>query len=121
MDTTFRPLTKKERNELRGYVAWTTSLFRAVAFAAAVVAAGAVLRGLHRIVRNAAPALQNDVWWIVPVVLFAAVLYVRAGRWTGGRSLRRLIRADLARGEAALRHVVATDAIEIEEQGCSSA
>lgn len=119
MNSTFRALTKKERDELTGYVAWTTSLFRAFAFAAAVGLAGTILRGLHRALRNATPILHHDAWWIAPVVLFAIGLYIRAGRWTGGRALRRLIRNDLERGEVALRHVAATDAIEIEEQGDS--
>jgi hypothetical protein len=43
-------------------------------------------------------------------------LYFVSSRWTGGRSFRRKVRLDLARGEAALRRVAAVDAIEVAER-----
>jgi hypothetical protein len=50
----------------------------------------------------------------------AAWLYRFAGRWTGGAELRRKVRRDLERGEAALhrvRVVAALEAPEIEDEG----
>jgi hypothetical protein len=116
MDVTFRPMRKKERQELEGYVSPGIALFRALVFAAVVGFAGIVLRGLHRLIRNRHPILAYDVWWILPVTAIAVLLFVRSRRWTGGRAFRTRVRADLVRGKIAVRRVVAVDAVEIDEQ-----
>jgi hypothetical protein len=46
MEVTFRPLTKKQRDELQGYVAWPTTLFRAALFIAVVFFLGWLLRAV---------------------------------------------------------------------------
>ena len=116
MRETFEPFTKKQRDELKGYVAWSITLFRAAIFAAAVSFVGWLLSLAHSSVSRRYPAVGHDAWWIVPVVGFALALYVRAGRWTGGRALRAAVSRDLEKGQASIRRVVAIDAIEIEEQ-----
>jgi hypothetical protein len=109
-------MRRKERQELQGFVSPGIAVARALAFAAAVGIVGWVLRGLHGLIRNLHPVLAYDVWWVLPVVAIAVSLYVRSARWTGGRVFRARVRADLERGEIAVRRVVAIDAVEIEEQ-----
>ena len=116
MQETFKPFKKTQRDELKGYVALHTALFRAATFVAAVGLVGLLLRATHSAVSRRYPAVSHDAWWIAPLILFAVALYIRAGRWTGGRAIRRAIRRDLEKGEASIRRVVAIDAIEIEEQ-----
>lgn len=113
METTTQPLTPAQREELRGYVAWSISLFRAVLLLAAIGAVAVLLRAAHRLVPS---RLQHDAWWILPTAVFAAALYRLARRWTGGRAFRAQVRADLARGVAAVHRVSVIDAIEVEEQ-----
>jgi len=116
MQETFKPFTKQQRKELRGYVTPGIALFRAAVFLGVVVVVGWLLRSAHGAVSRRYTAVSHDAWWLLPVVIFAVALYVRAGRWTGGRALRTAIRKDLETGNAAIRRVVAVDAIEIEEQ-----
>jgi hypothetical protein len=116
MDVTYRPLRKKERQELQGYVSSGIWLLRAVAFAAAMAVVGLVLRGAHSLMSSRFPAFAHDAWWVVPLLALALALYGRSRRWTGGREFRARVRADLARGEVAVRRIVAVDAVEIEEQ-----
>ena len=116
MPETFRPFTKKERDELEGYVGGTPLVFRAVVFGIAVAFAGWLLRLIHALLAMQVPAVTHPAWWIVPLILFSLALYRVAGRFTGGRALRAKVRADLTRGQAAVHRIVAVDAIEIEEQ-----
>jgi len=113
MNTTLRPISKRRLAELQGYVAWGTTLFRAVLFAAALGGLAWLLRTSH--VRLGRPLADSDLVWIVPTLALAIVIYVIAGRWTGGRALRAAIRKDLAGGVAAVHHVIALDAVEVEE------
>jgi hypothetical protein len=80
-----------------------------------VVAADVLLR-----VAATYPLAAHPAWWIVPVVLLAAAVFRRSRRWTGGRALRARIRADLARGEAAVRRVFASEAIAVEAGGATA-
>jgi hypothetical protein len=112
--TTYRPISKRRLAELQGYVWWVITLFRAVLFIVAVGVVGWLLRAIQQ--RIAAPPLDSDAIWLVPTLGFAVAVYMRAGRWTGGRSLRAAVRADLAGGVAAVHEVNAVDAVEVEEQ-----
>jgi hypothetical protein len=116
MEVTFRPLLKRERDDLQGYVAWSTALFRAVLFVVAVALVGWLLRAAHALSAKLTAAFAHPAWWVVPLTLFSVALYKLSGRPTGGRAFRSKVRADLKRGEAARQRIVAVDAIEIEEQ-----
>jgi hypothetical protein len=114
METTFRPISKRRLSELRGYAAWTASLFRIAVFLGAVGIFGWGLAAAQR--RLWRPHVPHGAWWIVPTVLAGGALYRRAGRWTGGRGFRAATRTDLERGLAAAHRITAVDAIEVEEQ-----
>jgi outer membrane lipoprotein SlyB len=114
MTTTYRPISKRRLAELRGYVAWTTIVFRALLFAVAIGIVAAMLRSVH--VGLGRPVIASDVVWIVPSAALAVALYRVSGRWTGGRAFRAAVRKDLAGGVAAVHQVNAVDAIEVEEQ-----
>ena len=116
MEKTFRPLTKRERDDLRGYVAWSTTLFRAVLFVLVVVLVGWLLRATHALSAKLTSAFSHPAWWVLPLIVFSLGLYRLMGRFTGGRAFRSKVRADLKGGQAALHRIVAVDAIEIEEQ-----
>ena len=120
MDVTYKPLTRKQRQDLEGYVAWGPSVFRALLFVALVGFVAWLLRATLLRVAATYPAAAHPAWWIVPVVLLAAAVFRRSRRWTGGRALRTRIRADLARGEAAVHRVAASEAIAVgagEDEG----
>jgi hypothetical protein len=114
MDTTYRPISSRRLTELRGYVARSTMVFRLTLYVLAIVSVAWLLAAVHR--RIVPSHLQHDLWWIVPTLLFTGALYGLAGHWTGGRSFRAKIRADLTDGQAAVHRVVAVDAIEVEQQ-----
>jgi hypothetical protein len=114
LETTFRPISKRRLADLKGYAAWRTSAFRAAIFLAAVVAVALLLRRVY--VAFLRPVLDADAIWVVPSVAIAVGIYVLGSRWTGGRSFRAAVRADLAGGVAAVHRVVAVDAIEVEER-----
>ena len=112
METTYRPLSKRQRKEIEGYVAFGPNAFRAVLFLLAVAFVGLLLCWIHsRLVRS---TVGTDAVWIVPTVAFAIWLYRYGARWTGGRRRRAEIRRDLARGEVAVHRVAAVDAVELE-------
>jgi hypothetical protein len=112
----FRPFTKKERDELQGYVAWTTTFFRAVLFVVALIAVGWLFRLAHTLLAKLIPAVGHPAWWIVPLIVFSLGMFKLSGRATGGHAFRSKVRADLKRGEAAIQRIVAVDAIAIDEQ-----
>ena len=103
-----RPLTKRERNELAGYVASSAVIGRAVMFVLAVGIVGLLAE------RMLGSWLPTPVWAAVPLA-FGAFLFVRAGRWTGGADLRRQVRLDLKENAALVRQVRVADAIVFEE------
>lgn len=104
METSYRPLTRKQRAELEGYIAWSTSLFRTVLFLVMLATASWILR-----------RFLGYPWWIAVAAVLGVVFYVIGRRGTGGQALRRRIRADLAKGVAGVHRVVAEDAIEVEQ------
>jgi hypothetical protein len=109
MESRLEPLNRRERRELLGYVAWSTGALRAALFLAAVAIVGALAWRVHGWLRG------EGSWWLVAPAVFAAALFVRARRWTGGADLRRRIRADLASDSARVTLVRIDDAIEVEE------
>ena len=113
MTTTFRPISKRRLADLRGYVAWGIRFFRAVLFLAVVGGFGWLLRAVHA--RFGRPLVDSELVWLLPTLALGVALYVIAGRWTGGPALRAAIRKDLAGGVAAVHHVVALEAVEVEE------
>ena len=116
METTYRPLNRRQRADLAGYVSPLIWLFRAVLFVAAVAFVGFLLRAAYRAIADGPTSVAGQAWWAIPTLAFAVALYRRSGRWTGGPAKRRRIRADLKRGEIAAQRIIATDAIEVEAQ-----
>ena len=92
---------------MQGYVSVGAYVARAVLFVGAISVVGAVCR-------------QLQYWigwlWLVPTVLFGAFLYVRAGRWTGGRVLRRRIAQDLRANAVRVHNIRPREAILFEER-----
>lgn len=115
MQVTYRPLTKAQRAELEGYVSPGIAVFRGALFLGTIVGIGWLAHALQARAAEPGSLFAHPAWWAIPLAVFAGALYHRSGRWTGGRELRAQIRADLKRGQAAVRRVVATDAIEVEE------
>jgi hypothetical protein len=116
-EVVYRPLSRRQAAELRGYVAASTVIFRAALFLCVV---GLTALGLRAILRAAAPALpvlSHPAWWLAPAGLVSLALYRRSSRWTGGPLFRTLVRRDLARGQLAVRRVEAVDAVAFEEVG----
>jgi hypothetical protein len=113
MQTTSRPISKRRLAELRGYVAWSTSLFRALLLIAVVAFFAWILRTAH--LRMGQPLGGSGLEWLVPSLALAVAIYFIAGRWTGGRAFRAAVREDLAGGVAAVHTVRAVDAVEVEE------
>jgi hypothetical protein len=109
METRLEPLTKRERRELQGYVAWSTGALRALLFLLAIAIVAAAAWRVHSWLGARGP------WWLVAPALAGVALFFVAGRWTGGPEMRRRIRADLASGMAKVTLVSATEAIESEE------
>jgi hypothetical protein len=103
-------LTRRERAELQGYVSWTAVAGRAVLFALAVGAVGALSWRLQRWLPFSAPL------WLLPTLAVAVFLYVRSRHWTGGRDLRNRIRQDLQTNTALVHHIQVREAIVFEER-----
>jgi hypothetical protein len=115
----YRPLSRRQVAELRGYVAASTVVGRALLFVALVGTAALVLRAIVRAASSVLPVLSHAVWWIAPTCLLGWLLYRRSSRWTGGPEFRQQVRRDLARGQLAVRQVEAVDAVAFEEvEGC---
>jgi len=111
-----RKLTKDEFEELRGVVAWSTLIGRAILFLLPILFVGILFRSLFALMSVEAPV------WLLPTGLLAYLLYSRAGRWTGGRALRQLVRQDIEQGEArqdVIRPVHVTEVEELEDEGPS--
>jgi hypothetical protein len=112
MQTTYHPLTAKQKAELRGYVARSTSVARVVIFIIVALCLAGVLRSL---VEHTKPG-AHYLWWAVPSLVIMALLFWISRRWTGGRHFRELVRADLRQGTAAVHRIDAVEAIEVDEQ-----
>jgi len=111
-----RPLTKRQRRELEGYIALSTRAGRALLFFAAVAVCGVVLRSFHAPLAARLPSLEHAAWWATPTVAFGLLLYALSRRWTGGAAFRAKVRMDLAAGVTQAESFSVLDAIEIEEE-----
>ncbi len=111
MQTTYHPLTAKQKAELRGYVAWSTSVGRVVIFIIVALCLGGVLRSL---VEHTKPGVHY-LSWLVPTLVAMGLLFYISRRWTGGRHFREQVRADLRQGTMAAHRIDAVEAIEVEE------
>ena len=111
----YRPLSRRQVAELRGYVAASTAGGRALLFVALVGIAALLLRAIVRAASSMLPVLSHAAWWVAPTCLLGWFLYRRSSRWTGGPEFRRLVRRDLASGHLALHRVEAVDAVAFEE------
>lgn len=115
METTYRAMTAREREELEGLISASAHLARAALFLGALLAVGWFLRVIQLGVTELALPI-----WVVPTVLLGVLLYVRSGRWTGGRDFRERVRQDLERGEMVVRRVRVAESIaapEVEDEG----
>lgn len=115
MQTSYEPLTTKQKAELRGYVSWPVRIVRAILFLAIVLLVAASLRSIHSSFAPKQGFGSNALWWIIPALAFMVWFYSCWQRWTGGRRGTAEIRKDLARSEVAIHHIQVVDAIEIEE------
>jgi hypothetical protein len=111
----YRPLSRRQVAELRGYVAASTASFRAALFLAVAGIAALGFRAMLRPAASALPVLSHPVWWIAPTCLLSWLLYRRSSRWTGGSEFRGQVRRDLAHGQLAIRRVEAVEAVAFEE------
>ncbi|MDH3208272.1 MAG: hypothetical protein OEO79_16850 [Gemmatimonadota bacterium] len=115
MDTTHRPMTARERAELEGLVSHWTYGARATLYVGVLVTLGWFLRTIQMgLIQSAFPL------WLLATGGVGLGLYLRAGRWTGGRDLRGRIRADLDGGTMLVRRIRVAEAIEapeIEDEG----
>lgn len=116
MDTTYEPLTKSEREELASLVGWFPVVARALLFilAVALVASGARL--LFGLLARLSWFFDGPGWWVAVALGFGVWLYRTSKRWTGGRRFANAIRADLARGEAAVHRIEVVSAVELVER-----
>ncbi len=110
MQTRQEPLTRREREELQGYVSWGAVAGRAALFLVALAMVGAASRGLQRSLQLPEPL------WLLPTGVVGLLLYVASRRWTGGRELRERIRQDLAANAAVVHRIQTRDAIVFDEQ-----
>ena len=110
MQTRQEPLTRREREELRGYVSWGPFAGRAILFLVAPAIVGAISRSIQQ--RLAVP----EPLWLLPTGVVGLLLYLRSRRWTGGRELRGRIRQDLATNAAVVRRIQTREAIVFDER-----
>lgn len=116
MKTLEEPFTAAQRRELAGIVSPAITAIRAVAFLAVVALIALACRGVQELLMVGAP------WWLIPTAILSLGFYRWAGRWTGGPTLRRQIRQDLAAGKlriTVLEPVVVEEIPEIEDEGPS--
>ena len=86
-------LTKKQREELKGYVSFFAYLGRAILFLSAVFIIEAVFQTLQKLIYDPYP------FWVGPTILAALFIFSYSKKWTGGAKLRRNIRRDLYEGK----------------------
>ncbi|HXV72296.1 MAG TPA: hypothetical protein VEB69_12970 [Acidimicrobiia bacterium] len=108
--TEYRPLNRRQLEELRGYVALSTTIGRVALF---LVGVGIVSLLSWSFARQVTPRVGQ--WWPLVPLAFGGWLFRVSGGWTGGPEFRRRVKEDIVGGVAAVRRVSAVDAIEIEE------
>ncbi len=117
METQTAPFTKKQLKELEGYVALSTSITRSIGFLITLILVGGILNAIQR---NFPPTLPP--LWLILTIAIGIIIYVKAGKWTGGRKLRNKIRQDLKNGSCNYLIIEPTDVIEyaeLEDEGPS--
>jgi hypothetical protein len=67
MEATLQPLTRKQRQELQGYIAWGITIFRAILYVVAVGIVGWLMRLVHEQLTDESSLYSQDAWWIVPL------------------------------------------------------
>lgn len=97
MDTSFRPMTERERAELEELVSPATAFWRVFLFLFALTVVGLMSASLQNFVELLVDRRLGLPVWALATLLFGIWLYLRAGRWTGGSELREKIRRDLER------------------------
>lgn len=105
-----RPLSNRQRKELKGLVAVSTTLMRVALFVIVVGLLGVLLRRIQIELIDAPP-----IWAIITVITGSAI-YVRSRRWTGGKELRKRIREDLRAGVVRVTVIEPAVVTEIEER-----
>lgn len=115
-NTIEQPMIRAHARALQQLVAWQAALFRACLFLIAVSVAGAVFRTAYQVATALLGFSSATPWWLLPTGAAGIALYLRAARWSGGRQLRRDIRADLRAGVVAVERLAVTEAIEVEER-----
>jgi hypothetical protein len=116
MQTSYEPLSSKQKAELRGYVSRAVRLVRAILFLAIAFLVTASLRSIHSSFAPHDGFFSYPMWWFVPALTFMVWFYFPWRRWTGGKCGTRQIREDITRNVAAVHHIEVSDAIEVEEQ-----
>jgi hypothetical protein len=111
----YRPLSRRQAAELRGYVAASTTFGRTALFVAFVGIVALAFRATFKAAASMSPVLSHAAWWVVPTLLLSLLLYRRSSRWTGGSAFRAQVRRDLDRGQLAIRQVEALDAVAFDE------
>ena len=114
-DADLRPLSRTQREELKGYIHWSTQLFRLFLFIVAMGIVSLLAKLAHAAFLTIVPSAGHDAWWLVPTFLVSVGLFVLSGRWTGGGHFRRAVRTDLAEGVVKAQRIAAVDAISVPE------
>jgi hypothetical protein len=116
MEASYRKLTRQQREELQGYIAWGTTAFRFILFLGGLFLVGAIFRFLQSLASKVWPGASSHLWWVVPTLILGVALYRRSRAWTGGTELREKVRNDLSRDVAAVYRIAVKEALQIEER-----
>ncbi|MFK5922875.1 MAG: hypothetical protein QM496_11905 [Verrucomicrobiota bacterium] len=116
MKVALKPFTSKQTQELEGYIATWVKIVRIAAYAVLVVFTGLIFRGFSQILFTKTSNTLTDIFWVLPTAAFALYIWIRSGKWTGGRQFHDAVKKDIAGGNARVLSVKITDAILIEEQ-----
>jgi len=104
-----KPLTKRQREELKGIIAPSTQILRVALFTACAAAVGSAFRWAQFLVTDSMPI------WLIPTGLLLVWIYLKSGEWTGGRELRRKVREDLEIGHLIMTILEPRTVDEVEE------
>ena len=110
-----RPLTRKQREELKGYISRSTEWFRAFVFMLALGIALLLARVANAILVAIVPSIRDDLWWVAAVLLVGVAVFLIARHWSGEKTFRANVRKDLAEGVVTVWPIVAVEAIEVAE------
>jgi hypothetical protein len=74
-DFDYRPLSRREVAELRGYVAASTTVGRVVFLLTFVAIAGLAFRTMLMAAASVSRGLSHPAWWITPTCVVAWLVY----------------------------------------------